>query len=864
MNPLIHQKLSLNDNTFLLDAGLEEATIQEEPYVFHDLPTVLKAANAHGQTGEGPVTIYIAPGVYWIDDPDAMEIVCRAEGYDAPYGMVVNCTSLRLTGLTENPGHVVLAGNRGQSHGARGNYTLFLFRVQNLEMSNLTLGNYCNVDLDYLPNPSLSHRRRTDTITQAQLAKQSGDTLLARNCRFVSRLNLCPVVGGRRCLYERCHFESTDDALNGRAVYVNCDFDFYGGRPLYSTAGSGAAFLGCLFRSKKTSADSEHRQYFTKEGGPVTVVDCGYQGNPAGLSWTKYPQPSLKCYQYHFTSAEHMTEAKNCAEKPTGFQRTPFCNEGTAITIGGMGAPETVSMEGKELLNAYRLETEVGIVYNTYNLLKGKDGWDPLEMKKFALQKGKDQIPTLLTLEASSKELISGETKVILQAQAFYFYGEPAENVQISCFVTEKDMAYVRLTDQGKGRWLAEGTNTGQEQRMVLIHASTPEGLESAVELLIWPPLKEAPVLSKMPVLEWTKSESCRVCYQTEPEGEEDQSQISWYRCEDAAGCNPILVAVSRGESPLTEYSLSEGDEGYYLMSKIIPRHSCSRPGRAVRVISDRPVPKITRRQVFSTDFSTLPTVIQKKILPGFWTVDSLRPMDTADFDKWLEDQDSDPWQYGRTGNGCIGYGLYQNVQGARLLYTPAEGTYGDMTLKLKMDPAKTAGQGFGSAGQYMDLCIKFDTKTLTGYGLRIIRTKEASDGVRFILIQYDHGKVHDLNDGIMTSCYRTGCEVTLSACGTLLTAHGESDSLSSQSMPALEPSKRTLERPQSAQTSERKYPHAPIVNLSARIETNPFGGIAVWHTGTPGTGGWQNTTMLHDLEVRSEFLTDYCSRRDQ
>ena len=27
-------------------------------------------------------------------------------------------------------------------------------------------------------------------------------------------------------------------------------------------------------------------------------------------------------------------------------------------------------------------------------------------------------------------------------------------------------------------------------------------------------------------------------------------------------------------------------------------------------------------------------------------------------------------------------------------MYTPVEGTYGDMTLKLVVDPAKTAGQG--------------------------------------------------------------------------------------------------------------------------------------------------------------------------
>ncbi len=133
----------------------------------------------------GMITVYIAPYVYWIDDPDAEDTVYPEEGYGEPYGMVVDCDSLKLTGLTEKPSEVVLAGNRGQSHGAKGNYTMFFFQVRHLELANLTMGNYCSVDLDYPSCPTLGHKRRTGVITQAQLAGQSGDKLFARNCSFV-------------------------------------------------------------------------------------------------------------------------------------------------------------------------------------------------------------------------------------------------------------------------------------------------------------------------------------------------------------------------------------------------------------------------------------------------------------------------------------------------------------------------------------------------------------------------------------------------------------------------------------------------------------------------------------------------------
>lgn len=59
-------------------------------------------------------------------------------------------------------------------------------------------------------------------------------------------------------------------------------------------------------------------------------------------------------------------------------------------------------------------------------------------------------------------------------------------------------------------------------------------------------------------------------------------------------------------------------------------------------------------------------------------------------------------------------------MQGARIRYTPTTApemgteTKRNMEVLLEADPAKSAGQGFGSAGQYLDVCIKTDTDTWT------------------------------------------------------------------------------------------------------------------------------------------------------
>ena len=144
-------------------------------------------------------------------------------------------------------------------------------------------------------------------------------------------------------------------------------------------------------------------------------------------------------------------------------------------------------------------------------------------------------------------------------------------------------------------------------------------------------------------------------------------------------------------------------------------------------------------------------------------------------------------------------------------MYTPIERDYDDMSLTLQVDPTKTAGQGFGSAtGQYMDVCLKFDTKTLTG-------------AVDFYLVAYKNGVVTPLTEPISSTCYRTGCTISLNYANGLLTAHVETKTL--------KPADSTL-------------PHQ--VDLQARVDANHFGGIHIQHTGSCG----ESTTMLHHLKA--------------
>ena len=150
------------------------------------------------------------------------------------------------------------------------------------------------------------------------------------------------------------------------------------------------------------------------------------------------------------------------------------------------------------------------------------------------------------------------------------------------------------------------------------------------------------------------------------------------------------------------------------------------------------------------------------------------------------------------------------------------------MAVTVKMSPEKRAGQGFGSAtGQYADVYIKFDAKTLTGYGLRIQRTPDYGEGVKCTLYKFVNGVGSPISKSVFSSAFVPGCIVKLRAIGNQLTADVTSTT------------------PQQQVQQEEGLTH--VVNLSAVIDKNTFGGAGLQHTGTVSPG---NRLMLEGFDI--------------
>ncbi|MEJ2545285.1 MAG: hypothetical protein P8Y99_14550, partial [Calditrichaceae bacterium] len=742
--------IPLGPKAFFIDGQLSDAETSKNPYVFNSINKAVE--HLTDGTEQSPMVLYIAPYVYWIDNPDDPEIRIPKKG-STPYGLEITCNWLKFYGLSECAENIVLACNRGQTIGARGNFTLFKFSGEGTSSENITFGNYCNVDLEYPLKTELSRSKRASAIVQAQLIHCNGDRIVARNTRFISRLNLCPFVGGKRVLFDRCHFESTDDALCGSGVYLNCTFDFYSSKPFYWTRGTGAVFLNCDIRSF-----TRGKQYFTKANGQLAIVDTRFFSETMTyLGWRDVPPDELCNYQYNVTI------------------------NGQPAFIGKNDSLSTIEMKHKPLLDAYRFIYEGKVYYNTYNLLQGNDDWDPNGIKDIViaaeqhLQKSLTNIPVQLLVNQSQAHIETDKDSVSLSAKLLRFGNFNSQIKELIWEISPEYSSFVKLNVRERGLVCdVIPTNTTNESKKVIIKARTPSGLEAASVVIVSPSKLEPPQFITLPQILNIGNGILKVNYKLDMSFD-DHSLVTWSRCTNSDGSNPIETAVSRFNQPFLEYKLLPGDVGYFIKVDVAPKHIRCDPGKAISAVMNTAISAEevkTNPNILSTDFKNICTSNQPLVIPGFWTFDHFRNTNgNQEIDpKISRKKEEDAWYFGEGSNGCANMvGLLQTGRSASLFYTPRNNNSKNIELSMTVAPFKTAGQGFSIAPLYMDILIKFDAKTMSGYALRFIRTTKYHNAVDCILMQYKNGNIIEISEPISTNCYRTPCDIILSVEGTTL-----------------------------------------------------------------------------------------------
>lgn len=819
--------ITLDASNIYIDGSLSDEICQKYDHVYNDFKKAYNAGAMKDGTETAPMNVWLAPYVYWIDDPDDEAIREGINGDPVPYGLWMNCNYLSLNGLTDKPENVVLAVNRGQSHGARGNFTMFYINGTGTHTENLTMGNYCCVDLDYPLKPELNREKRTNTITQSQLCLTNGKKITADNCHFISRLNSCPFVGGERILFTDCHFECTDDSLPTSAIFLHCDFDFYSSRPFYNTSGTGSVMMDCDFHIKHNS-----NQYLTKFDGVVTIIDSTfYSANKNQyIGWTPDPSTSLRCYAGNITvqyDYEEEGETKHEVIKNyTMDADKPYVN---------------VDITDSEAMDAYRLTYDGKTIYNVYNLFKGTDQYDPLNQKEVLESAGAaantnyTDVPVALSCNYSNVSITNGDTRT-LKASLKGFSASTSGKSKITWSVEDGLKDYITLQEKEDGSCDVTCKNETVNVVKGMIYARDASGLVGGTYVTAAPKTQPAPVFTTDPVLDFSERGTVSLVYRlTNSELLDDISSISWYRCSDAEGKNRILVAVTQNDTPLKSYTLGYGDVGYYMQAVITPKQQCTYAGTAVTVVSSQVIKKedVTANPfVLETDFSDFAYTAQARVIPGFWIRDA----------KGFPDRTAWTYEEGVVGYGSEGFrglmpmqfraidtdGKSKDIRRSRLLYVPPAGSYGDMEITWVLNPEKNAGQGFGSAGQYMDLFIKMDAATMTGYALRVERVSQTARGVQAAFVRYNGwDQVEYISDKVLTSAFNSTCTVRIAAKGSTLTA------------------KMTTTHSQSIEQANEGLLHE--VELEAQAEASRYGGLGIYYTGSCPAG---NRVMFNQLNV--------------
>ena len=159
------------------------------------------------------------------------------------------------------------------------------------------------------------------------------------------------------------------------------------------------------------------------------------------------------------------------------------------------------------------------------------------------------------------------------------------------------------------------------------------------------------------------------------------------------------------------------------------------------------------------------------------------------------------------------------------------------MTVRAKFAPNKNTGQGFGAAtNQFLDVYIKYDLATRTGYGLRIQRltTEEinaigykgagAVAGCAFFVIKHENGVATPVSKKIMSSAFVSECTVEL----TIKNGRLQASATSSEKV-----------------RSGDAFDYAREVQLDVPVENISYGGTGMLFTGTVGVNsvlvtGWR------------------------
>ncbi|MCL2028216.1 MAG: InlB B-repeat-containing protein [Bacteroidales bacterium] len=774
--------IKVDEKNRLLNAYASPEELKN-PYVAATLQTlgVLSADQRTLTLPEG-TTVYIAPGVYWTDLTYQKGFPFDNSGFviDRPnIGLSLLGANISFVGLTENPRDVHICGNRGEG-GARGlgaNGSWYSLAISTgFHARHITIANYAQEDLVFARDPSQNMPKRINSKNHAEVLRrvdgQNIDRIHFENVRFVGLLNMMIGLAPQRAYFKDCFIQCTDDAIMDGMINVweNCTFHLLGNHPSAGGSGSGGinVLLGCkvIGMPQMTHTTLSFSKVSRGSGATASsiyaIVNTEFLGRIQSVEWENSVREDVRHLVYNNTIGEN--------KRP--------------LVISPSQPQTSVTLTKNSTLNAFQVNDE----YNVYNLLKGTDGWNPTnqDLSKWAPYM---DLPFRFLLGVATKEISpadantglfssaspgrpllhsdqTGEHNTVILTPA----PTPATSVDIgqTVWTYDRDLLNGDIhPTTGVITLTAKPNNTGVITQTV-VNATIPGGLTAGATIDIRPVPVVAPILTAPSMA--ISENFATLSYTLDKPEYRDVSTIEWYRETSATSTNGIHIGTMKNDDdalfiddPFTKYPFNKYDVGYFLRAVITPKYEFSPKASPVTVRTPRAITAtdVTETSLF-TDFRNLHIATESHLTTtGRWF-----------FDRTIDSITQDPWDWGIGSNGTDRiWGLMNNhdrIGGTRLVFGQS-GQFGDMSLVLNFSASKVEGQGFGGNGCLLDIYIKYDPITRTGYGLRVERTPASSNATTWSLYQFDETTQTPLTTGILSAVFLAQNTLTLSATGNTL-----------------------------------------------------------------------------------------------
>ncbi|SPE24882.1 conserved exported hypothetical protein [Candidatus Sulfotelmatomonas gaucii] len=788
---------------YLVDSSLSQDDPAQKKF------RTLQAAYAVAPAGtpDHPTVIGIKPDVYFL------------RGGETEASMTITKNYITLLGLTNDRRNVVLADNRGNKEGASNNGYIFMVNATGFTMMNLTLVNYCNLDYDYPGDASKDLKMRSPVITQAVALQADGDKHVYSHVAFLGRLDTL-FIRTTRSYFTNVYVEGTDDFIGGgnTGVWEDSEVYFPTGNGVMSS--SGIAFINTVFKAARGL------EFYKGFRNPVALIYCTMPVNTpkSPVAWMVWKAP-VRQNLYSLTY-----ETKDASGKP-------------AVIYDSILGPHTFTLSRE-------LTAKEARAFNPWNLLRATpngqvDDWDPAGVRAKYENDGSDVFRMAL---AATYPPGIGEHRPAAQPGDPFANTEPPGNASIrstgpeyavmsghlqpdaNAVVTLKASVQparasgtpihwsttsnlIKLSDTSGPTTMVSGWNSTNHAQYVTVRATAANGFYVTSHIYVEPAYIAPPTFTRSPKLQPPANGQIAVSYALNLGGRPDQSLIDqslidWYICKDAQCSMRREVAVSRGDQPLRQLTLTPGFVGKYIEVAIRPKHNISDPGPETVAVSAKAINSSETRKNINPNFRNFVETSDSDYVSGMWTV-------------------LGNWTSSVGDNFVNGYGLRIALQGAQLLYQNDAPT-SDMRVKVVLTPEKTAGQGFGIAGspddnagprnQKADIFIKYDPRTRNGYSLRFWRTIQAADKCMFQLYQVVDGIGHPVNDQQqLTGVFKPNTSIVLTITGTKFTAKGSNTT------------------------------DGDTLSLEGTIDPSKFGGAGVAWTGSVPFG---NSVVISQFEI--------------